>query len=268
MSATACVSLGSNLGDRRATLDRALGLLGRASRTRLVAASTYHATRPVGGPPGQGDFLNAAATLETSLGPDELLATLQEIEQSLGRMRAVRWDARTLDLDLLLYDDLVLDTADLVLPHPRMAVRRFVLAPLAEVAPRAIDPLTGGTVAELLANLDRRPGVVALRLPDGWPEAGRFVRELDSTLQAAEHWIIDPHGCESGDDEERPRPTFAAWLEPGGPRGDARRFRAERLGLISPIVRGVPILRLDADDPAAALGEIVAACRASRPPSG
>ena len=100
--------------------------------------------RPIGGPAGQEPFLNAAALLETSLPPAELLARLQRIELHLGRTRETRWAARTLDLDLLLYDNLVLNTPYLTLPHPRMAFRRFVLEPAAEVAPEMAHPRLAG----------------------------------------------------------------------------------------------------------------------------
>jgi 2-amino-4-hydroxy-6-hydroxymethyldihydropteridine diphosphokinase len=152
----ALIGLGSNLGDRSTILDAAVAALGERPETRLIAVSRYHETRPVGGPEGQGDFLNAAAVVETTLGPHELLAFLHEIERRAGRVRTVRWGERTLDLDLLLYGDRVIDTHDLQVPHPRMAERRFVLAPLAEVAPGAVEPVTGCSIAELLERLDRQ----------------------------------------------------------------------------------------------------------------
>ena len=154
----ALIGLGSNLGDREATLDRALVALDAATGVGVRALSAYHATAPVGGPGGQGAFLNAAARLETNLKPAALHRLLREIEHRAGRTRDVRWGARTLDLDLILFGDRVIDTPELSVPHPRMGVRRFVLAPMAEVAPDAVDPMTGRTIRELLRNLDRRPG--------------------------------------------------------------------------------------------------------------
>src|SRR5262249_51390245 len=103
--------------------------------------------------PGQGLFKNAAAVVETSLQPLALLHLLQDIESRFGRVRLVRWGQRTLDLDLLLFDDQLIDTPELSLPHPRLATRRFVLEPLAEIAPDAIDPITKRTIAELLSDL-------------------------------------------------------------------------------------------------------------------
>ncbi len=162
MNPRALIGLGSNLGDRRTILDAAVEALGRVHGVNLVAVSPYHETLPVGGPPGQGPFLNGAAVLEPSLDPRALLGVLQQVEVRFGRERTVRWGERTLDLDLLLYGDHVLLTPELVVPHPRFPFRRFALAPAAEVAPSAIDPLTQRTVADLLSNLDRRPSLLCL----------------------------------------------------------------------------------------------------------
>jgi 2-amino-4-hydroxy-6-hydroxymethyldihydropteridine diphosphokinase len=168
MTIVALVGLGSNLGDRRAILDSAVSSLRKLSETTLISVSTYHETKPAGGPAGQGPFLNAAAALETTLSPPALLLALQQIESAAGRVRSVRWGERTLDLDLLLFGNLILDTPELRVPHPRFSVRRFVLAPLEEIAPEARDPLTGRSISELLTNLDRRPSYLALV---GWWKA-------------------------------------------------------------------------------------------------
>src|SRR5262245_8677284 len=124
---TALIALGSNLGDRAATLARAVELLRVAAEVRVAAVSRWHETEPVGGPAGQGPYLNGALRLETSLAPEDLLTVLQRIETELGRTRTERWGPRTLDLDLLLYDDVTCNTPRLTLPHPRLAERRFVL---------------------------------------------------------------------------------------------------------------------------------------------
>jgi 2-amino-4-hydroxy-6-hydroxymethyldihydropteridine diphosphokinase len=152
MSAWACVALGSNLGDRRDNLARALEELARPG-VRVLRRSALYETAPVGGPAGQGPYLNAVVEVETALSPEGLLVLLEEIETKLGRVRTVRDGPRTLDLDLLLYDDLVLDGPRLTLPHPRMHERLFVLEPLAEIAPGAVHPRSGKTIAQLRAEL-------------------------------------------------------------------------------------------------------------------
>ncbi len=158
MSSIAMIGLGSNLGDRRATLEGAIAALSETPGVRVQRVSTYRETEPVGGPPGQGSYLNAAAMLETRLDPIGLLHVLQAIEGRFGRVRAVRWGERTLDLDLLLFDDRIIRTPELTVPHPRLEERRFVLEPLAEVAPDAVEPTSGRTVSELLRALDRDGG--------------------------------------------------------------------------------------------------------------
>jgi 2-amino-4-hydroxy-6-hydroxymethyldihydropteridine diphosphokinase len=165
MNSLALVGLGSNLGDRRATLLRAIEELNGSPGVSVGPVSSFHETEPVGGPQGQGLYLNAAACIETTLDPQALLHLLQEIEAKNGRVRRVRWDERTLDLDLLLFDDRIVETPELSIPHPGMAVRRFVLEPLGEIAPRAVHPVTGRTVAEMLEHLNRdtRDGQERLR---------------------------------------------------------------------------------------------------------
>jgi len=158
MSSLALIGLGSNLGDREAALEGAIAALARTRGLVVQKVSSFHETEPVGGPPGQGMFLNAAAALDTILDPFQLLLVLEEIETRFGRVRAVPWGERTLDLDLLLFGDWIIDTPRLSVPHPRFTTRRFVLEPLVEIAPTAVDPVTKRTVAEILARLGRRPG--------------------------------------------------------------------------------------------------------------
>ena len=159
------IGLGSNLGNRQETLDRAVARLSRLPNVLLVARSRWHETAPVGGPPGQGPFLNGAVLLETSLEPEALLSLLKTIETDLGRSPAERWGPRPLDLDLLLYGGLVLQTPALVLPHPRMAWRRFVLEPAAEVAGAMLHPAIRWTVARLLEHLNSARPYVAVTGP-------------------------------------------------------------------------------------------------------
>jgi 2-amino-4-hydroxy-6-hydroxymethyldihydropteridine diphosphokinase len=181
MSTLALIGLGSNLGDRKATLDAAVAALAATPGVDVRAVSSYHVTEPVGGPGGQPAYLNAAVALETTLDPLALHGRLRAIEAEAGRVRRVRWGERTLDLDLLTFGDRILDTPGLSIPHPRMAVRRFVLAPVAEIAPDEIEPITLRTMSELLANLDRRPSFVdiaALDHPEGAAIVRRVARDL------------------------------------------------------------------------------------------
>ncbi len=153
----AAIALGSNLGNRRRHLDAALAAIARAAGVEIIEPSTFIETPPFG-PPGQRDYLNAACLVRTTRSPRSLLRLLRRIECRRGRDRinGHRWGPRTLDLDLLLYDAVVMDTPELTLPHPRLHLRRFVLEPLAEVAPRMVVPTLSRTVQNLLADLDAR----------------------------------------------------------------------------------------------------------------
>jgi 2-amino-4-hydroxy-6-hydroxymethyldihydropteridine diphosphokinase len=201
MATPAWIGLGSNLGDRRAILDEAVRSLDREPGVVVRALSAFHETQPVGGPPGQGPFLNAAAHLETSLDPHELLWTLQRVENQAGRVRAVRWGERTLDLDVLIYGTKFLDTKELKLPHPRLAFRRFVLAPLAEIAPTVVETMTKRTIADLLANLDRRPRLVVIDGVEG-PRKDAIFERLVEDLPGfgVSEAALDPPGTGQGDD--------------------------------------------------------------------
>jgi len=147
------IGLGSNLGRRARQLARAVEALdGLLDRLRC---SRVYETRPVGGPPGQRPYLNMCCTGRTRLEPGALLARLHAVEAEAGRRRGGGGGApRTLDLDLLLYDEMTLDTDEVRVPHPRMAARGFVLVPLAEIAPAWRHPGAGRTVAELSADAD------------------------------------------------------------------------------------------------------------------
>jgi 2-amino-4-hydroxy-6-hydroxymethyldihydropteridine diphosphokinase len=161
----AYLSLGSNLGDRKLHLRNALSRLG--SLGRVASVSSFYETEPIE-VTDQSWFLNCAATLETPLSPAQLMAALLQIEQEMGRRRTQTKGPRNIDLDILLFHDtttgeIVTDSANLTLPHPAMHQRRFVLAPLAEIAPAALHPLLHKTIRELLAELP----------------AGQLVRKLD-----------------------------------------------------------------------------------------
>jgi len=154
--ARAFVALGSNLGDRPGMISQAVQRLSQAPAVRLVQMAPIYETAPLGGPP-QPDFLNSVVELETACSPHELLALLKRIEREMGRdPSGTRWGPRTIDLDLLLYDELILDDARLTLPHPRMHERAFVLQPLAELAPELIHPRLQRRVEQLLEAL-RQP---------------------------------------------------------------------------------------------------------------
>lgn len=157
MCSLALIGLGSNMGDRRENLEGAMQALQNVPGVSVRHVSSFLDTEPVGGPPGQGRYLNAAAALETTLDPFKLLRLLQQIEARFGRVRTLQWGPRTLDLDLLLYDDRVIDTPELTVPHPRLAGRMFVLEPLAEIAPSAVEPVSKRTIAELLSDLRQKP---------------------------------------------------------------------------------------------------------------
>jgi len=159
---TCLVALGANCGNRAEFLRRAVDLLRGHEKIDDIRVSRWHETRPVGAPDASGEFLNGCMRLETGLPSGELLDLLQRIEDDLGRRRDVRWGARTIDLDLLLYGDAVIDSPRLCVPHPWMAIRRFVLESAAEVGAEMIHPKIGWSVSHLLAHLNTAAPYVAL----------------------------------------------------------------------------------------------------------
>ncbi len=157
------IALGSNLGDRRAHLDFAVAALRRVPGASVLAVAPAIETPPVG-PAGQGAYLNAAVLLRTTMPADAVLWTLLGIERARGRRRGgPRWGPRTLDLDLLLHGSAVVVRPGLTVPHPRMHERRFVLEPLAAIAPELVHPVLGRSISELLGTVDdlARPTAVA-----------------------------------------------------------------------------------------------------------
>jgi len=152
---TAYVALGSNLGDREANIRSAVMLLDKLEDVAVKRISTLFENPAVGGPAGAPDFLNASCAIETTLTARELLHRMLGVERSMGRQRREKWAPREIDLDLLLYGDVVINEPGLVVPHPLMHQRIFVLKPLAEIAPRAIHPILKINIGDLLENLVR-----------------------------------------------------------------------------------------------------------------
>ncbi|MCF6284512.1 MAG: 2-amino-4-hydroxy-6-hydroxymethyldihydropteridine diphosphokinase [Candidatus Hydrogenedentes bacterium] len=153
------LSLGSNLGERAAALQAALRALAAGSSVTLLSHSHCYETEPIG-IKNQPPFLNMAVEIETDLDPLELLKTVKAIEQKLGRKESAHWGPREIDIDIILWGQTVFTSAQLTLPHKEFRNRAFVLVPMAEIAPEAVDPVTGETVA----NLARRPNM------EGWIE--------------------------------------------------------------------------------------------------
>jgi len=151
--AKAYLSLGSNLGDRLSNLEMAVLKMGESDSITLLELSPVYETEPVG-KEDQPWFLNSVALVETSLEPLSLLDYLLGMEKVMGRQRDVKWGPRNVDLDILLYDDLIIDTDRLTLPHPQMHKRRFVLLPLVRMNPDLLHPLLNKTVKELLVKCE------------------------------------------------------------------------------------------------------------------
>jgi len=156
--ARAYLGFGSNLGDRKQRILTAMELLDTADGVSVVSRSLLFETCPEG-ETDQPLFLNAAAGVETTLTPRELLECIRKIEEGIGRTPTYRWGPREIDIDILLFDDRVIDEKGLTIPHPRMHERAFVLAPLAQIAPEAVHPVLGKTIGDLLFGLGPISGV-------------------------------------------------------------------------------------------------------------
>jgi 2-amino-4-hydroxy-6-hydroxymethyldihydropteridine diphosphokinase len=146
------IALGSNLGNSQKTLEDAIAVLTSTPVINFLAVSSWYQTKPIG--PPQPDYLNGCATFDVQQTPEELLVLLQAIELQFGRVRTEKWGARSLDLDLLLYGNLIINTPNLILPHPRMNERAFVLVPLAEIAADWQEPTSGQAISQLAKAID------------------------------------------------------------------------------------------------------------------
>ena len=142
------IGIGSNIGHRMDHCNRAISLMERLEGCSIKAKSPFYETEPVG-VEGQAPYVNGVVCMETDLSPDTLLERLLAIETDMGRVRRKKWDARVIDLDILLFDARIINTPDLVVPHPLMHLRRFVLAPLKQIAPELVHPVLGKSVREL-----------------------------------------------------------------------------------------------------------------------
>lgn len=156
------VSFGSNLGDRQALLAEAAKQLSQRSAVTNFRASRLFSTPSIGGPGGQSAFLNAVAAFQTDASAREVLGWLQVLEQDLGRRRKIRWDARSIDLDVVLYGDLTGHGTHLIVPHPRYTARTFVLVPACDVVPQWHDPRFGWTIERLTRHIQAAPPSLAL----------------------------------------------------------------------------------------------------------
>lgn len=203
------IGVGANLGNRSRTIAFAAEQLCSETGVTSLQTSSNYASHPTGGPVGQGDFLNSAFLLETSLPAEALLRVLQHVEQSAGHVKQDRWGARHLDLDLLLYDDSLIEHANLIVPHPRMSFRRFVLNPSADIAPEMIHPANQLTVRELLHRLDTLPNYVAIG-GGTYRQRSSLARDIAAQSSSVKHLLAEPpHRSE----EDSPSRVLQAAIE-------------------------------------------------------
>ena len=156
MSKKVYLGLGSNLGNREENLRKALSILHETDAIRVKTVSSCYETEPVGPVTDQNDFYNIVVEVETTLSPRELLTRINSAERRLGRARGERWGPRVIDIDILLWDNKILEEEGLKIPHPEMTTRAFVLTPLSEIAPDVIHPTAHKSMAELASQLGGR----------------------------------------------------------------------------------------------------------------
>jgi len=225
---TCLLGFGSNLGDREATLRAVLTEITVLPDIIVTQHSEWFHSRPIGGPEGQDDYLNAAAVIETTIPPLRLLDELKKLESRHGRFAAERWSARSIDIDILLYDTEVAETEMLTLPHPRMSYRRFVLEPAAQVAAKMLHPIIGWPVERLLLHLNSASDKLAIvspsdqaraRLAGVIQERGKATPVSAPEFQTAEHhwpsawtsWFaLQPISALPTSEEDKPALPYAA----------------------------------------------------------
>ena len=178
----ALIALGANIGNKEANVLRAVDMLDQLPKLQVEKVSKIHVTAPIGGPENQDMFANAAILVNSELKAPEVVEKLLEIEVEFGRHRDIRWQARELDLDLLLYGDEVLTETDYIIPHPRMSFRRFVLEPAAEVAPEMRHPIANLTISDLLNRINQPLNLIGIcsQNPDSDRELARIIEKKTS----------------------------------------------------------------------------------------
>lgn len=213
---TRCLlALGANLGDRAATLAHAVQLIAGLPHTQLLTRSSWYETAPVGGPAEQPAFLNGAVLVDTSLEPQKLARLLRDLETQLGRTRHQRWDARTIDIDICLMGERVINEPNLQIPHPRMEFRSFVLAPAAEIAGEMVHPRTGWTIAALFEHWQTKPRKVGVFSRE--PQHAEWLsQELSQRLKPEGRDQGGPAAIELVSASEQP--TMLIALDDTGPR--------------------------------------------------
>jgi 2-amino-4-hydroxy-6-hydroxymethyldihydropteridine diphosphokinase len=241
------IALGSNLGNRCEQLRQALSAIGILPATRLIGRSGWHETVPIGGPQNQGSFLNAAALVSTALPPSRLLSELKRIETGAGREGAARWAPRPLDLDVAIYGDVRLHAGDLILPHPRLTFRRFMLEPAAEIAPWMLHGECGWTLQRLLAHLNTAQETVVVAA-SGDQQSAQLIDGLSKSFGFATD--VRP-------DDSNEKPSISLWA----PAGSGLQRRPKLILAVQPLAGTGPddwrrMLQLPAMGPIAWVGAV------------